>query len=215
MHFKFLSSDRPTLEVSEDQNSKPIIAGRNKYFYKIKYEKKMFSFNLKKAIEILKRTPAVLTSLLGGLSDVWIYNNEGGESWSPFDIVGHLIHGERKDWILRAKTILEDGEDKPFEPFDRFAQFKDSEGKTLSDLLEKFAKLRKENIDVLNKLNLNEIDFNKKGIHPEFGEVTLKQLLSTWAVHDLSHIRQISRVMAKQYKNEIGPWEKYLPVINE
>jgi hypothetical protein len=175
----------------------------------------MINFNLKEAIEILGRTPSVLTFLLSGLPDGWIYNNEGGESWNPFDIVGHLIHGEKKDWIPRAKIILEYAEKKPFEPFDRFAQFKDSEGKTLNDLLEEFAKLRNENIDVLNKLNLEENDFNKTGIHPEFGTVTLKQLLSTWVVHDLSHIRQISRVMAKQYINEIGPWEKYLPVINE
>ena len=122
---------------------------------------------------------------------------------------------KKKDWIRRAKIILEYGEEKPFEPFDRLAQFKNSEGKTLNDLLEEFAKLRKENIDVLNKLNLNENDYNKKGIHPEFGSVTLKQLLSTRVVHDLSHIRQISRVMAKQYKKEIGPWETYLPVMNE
>ncbi len=188
---------------------------QKKYFGIIKYETKMNNFNLKDATEILERTPAVLTSLLSSLSDGWIYNNEGDESWSPYAIVGHLIHGEKNDWILRAKTILEYGEDKPFEPFDRFAQFKDSEGKTLNDLLEEFAKLRNENIDMLNKLNLDENDFNKKGIHPELGSVTLKQLLSTWVVHDLSHIRQISRVMAKQYKNEIGPWETYLPVMNE
>ena len=175
----------------------------------------MNKFNLKEAIEILERTPAVLISFLSGLSDRWIYNNEGGESWSPYDIVGHLIHGEKKDWIGRTKIILEHGEEKPFEPFDRFAQFKDSKGKTLNDLLKEFAKLRTENIEVLNKLNLNEIDFNKKGIHPGLGSVTLKQLLSTWVVHDLSHIRQISRVMAKQYKDEIGPWGRYLPVMSE
>ena len=175
----------------------------------------MINFNLKEATEILERTPAVLISLLSGLSDKWIYNNEGGESWTPYDIVGHLIHGEKKDWIQRTNIILEHGEDKPFEPFDRFAQFKDSEGKTLNDLLEEFEKLRKVNIDVLNNLNLEKKDLNKKGIHPEFGNVTLKQLLSTWIVHDLSHIRQIARVMAKQYKNEIGPWEKYLRVTNE
>ena len=175
----------------------------------------MNNFNLKEALEILERTPTVLTSLLKDLSDSWIYSNEGGESWNPFDIVGHLIHGEKKDWIPRANIILEYGEEKPFEPFDRLAQFKDSEGKTLNDLLEEFAKLRNENIDVLHKLNLDEIDFIKTGIHLEFGNVTLKQLLSTWVVHDLSHIRQISRVMAKQYKNEIGPWRTYLPVINE
>jgi len=175
----------------------------------------MINFILIEAIEILERTPAVLISLLSGLSDRWIYNNEGGESWTPYDIVGHLIHGEKKDWIERANIILEYGEDKAFEPFDRFAQFKDSVGKTLNDLLEEFTKLRKANIEVLNNLNLDEKDLNKKGIHPEFGNVTLKQLLSTWVVHDLSHIRHISRVMAKQYKNEIGPWEKYLRVINE
>ena len=175
----------------------------------------MINFNLKEATEILERTPAVLISLLSGLSDKWIYNNEGDESWTPYDIVGHLIHGEKKDWIQRANIILEYGKDKPFEPFDRFAQFKDSEGKTIKDLLEEFTKLRKENIEVLSKLNLDEKDLNKEGIDPEFGTVNLKQLLSTWVVHDLSHIRQISRVMAKQYKNEIGPWEKYLRVINE
>jgi hypothetical protein len=175
----------------------------------------MNNFNLKEAIEFLERTPAVLISLLSGLSDRWIYNNEGGESWNPYDIVGHMIHGEKKDWVRRAKTIPEYGEEKPFEPFDRFAQFKESEGKTLNDLLEEFAKLRNENIDVLHKIDLNENDLNKKGIHPEFGKVTLKQLLSTWVVHDLSHIRQISRVMAKQYKNEIGSWGTYLLAINE
>jgi hypothetical protein len=175
----------------------------------------MSNFNLKEATEILERTPDVLISLLSGLSDRWIYNNEGGESWTPYDIVGHLIHGEKKDWIHRTKIILEYGEDKPFEPFDRFAQVKDSEGKTLNDLLEEFAKLRNENIEVLNNLKLDKNDFDKKGIHPEFGKVTLNQLISTWVVHDLSHIRQISRVMSKQYKNEIGPWEKYLRVISE
>lgn len=175
----------------------------------------MNNFNLKEAIEILERTPAVLISLLSGLSDRWIYNNEGGESWNPYYIVGHMIHGEKKDWIMRTRIILEYGEEKPFEPFDRLAQFKDSKGKTLNDLLEEFAKLRTENIDVLDKSNLNENDFSKNGIHPEFGKVTPKQLLSTWVVHDLSHIRQISRVMAKQYKNEIGPWKNYLPVIIE
>jgi len=175
----------------------------------------MINFNLKEAIGILGRTPAVLISLLSGLSPTWIYNNEGGESWNPFDIVGHLTHGEKMDWIPRSKIILENGEKNTFEPFDRFAQFKDSKGKTLNDLLEEFTKLRKSNIDVLNKLNLDENDFNKKGIHPEFGKVTLKQLFSTWVAHDLSHIRQIARVMAKQYKNEIGPWGIYLPVINE
>lgn len=175
----------------------------------------MINFNLKEATEILERTPAVLTSLLSGLSEKWIYNNEGGESWNPYDVVGHLVHGEKKDWVLRTKTILEYEERKTFEPFDRFAQFNDSKGKTLNDLLEEFAKLRKENITELMKLNLKENDLDKKGIHPEFGTVTLKQLLSTWVVHDLSHIRQIARVMAKQYKTEIGPWEKYLRVVNE
>lgn len=175
----------------------------------------MIQFELTEAIRILERTPGVLKSLLSDLPDRWIYHNEGENSWSPFDIVGHLIHGEKTDWIPRAKIILNNGEEKPFVPFDRFAQFNESEGKTINQLLNEFEMLRFKNLQLLKGLALKKGDFQKKGIHPEFGVVTLQQLLGTWVVHDLGHIRQICRVMAKQYKDDIGPWEKYLPVVNE
>lgn len=175
----------------------------------------MQSFSLEKGLEILERTPAVLQSLLAGLSDSWIKQNEGGDSWSPFDNVGHLIHGEKTDWVVRSKIILEYGETKPFEPFDRFAQEKISKGKTMKQLLDEFSKLRRQNLEELRRLNVTESNLKKTGIHPEFGRVTLKQLLATWVAHDLGHIRQITRVMAKQYKEDIGPWQEYLSVVGE
>ena len=174
----------------------------------------MKTFDLKEAIEILDRTPAVLEHLLSGLSPGWIKNNEGAESWSPFDIVGHLIHGEKTDWIVRAKIILEQ-DTLPFTPFDRLAQFKDSRDKSLQKLLEEFKYLRNKNLATLIEMRIHEEDLQKTGRHPEFGTVTLRQLLAAWVVHDLGHIRQMARVMAKQYKNEIGPWEQYLPVVHE
>lgn len=170
-------------------------------------------FELTEAIAILKRTPIALRSMLLGLSDKWTHENEGGETWSSFDVVGHLIHGERTDWITRAKIILRDV-DKNFESFDRFAQFEESRGKELTELLEEFEKLRSANLKDLIQLDISEKDFEKTGIHPEFGEVTLKELLSTWVVHDLNHIAQISRVLAKQYKQEVGPWAKYIGVLD-
>jgi hypothetical protein len=133
---------------------------------------------------------------------------------APFDIIGHLVHGEKTDWIVRAKIILENRKGL-FKPFDRFSQFKDSKGKNISQLLDELKTLRNENLHFLRKLNIDDDDLAKVGVHPDFGEVNLKQLLSTWVVHDLGHIRQIARVMAKQYKYEIGPWEKYLPVVHE
>ena len=171
-------------------------------------------FKLNRAIEILERTPEVLEKLLDGLSDSWINNNEGDETWSPFDIIAHLVHGEKTDWIARAKIILENKKGF-FKPFDRFSQFEDSKGENISQLLTEFKALRNENLDTLRKLNIDDNDLVKIGIHPDFGEVNLRQLLSTWVVHDLGHIRQIARVMAKQYKYEIGPWEEYLPVVHE
>ena len=170
-------------------------------------------FNLARSLEILERTPAQLTNLLQGLSEDWIYNNEGEDSWSPFDIVGHLIHGDKTDWIPRMKVILSDDPNGKFEPFDRFAQFRDSQGKTLEQLLETFKLLREQNIAYINSLNLSQADFQKTGIHPDFGEVALSQLISTWVVHDLNHIGQIVRVMAKQYRKEVGPWIKYLKIL--
>lgn len=172
------------------------------------------SFNLNKAIEILERSPIVLTSLLDGLSDEWIYTNEGEETWSPYDIIGHLIHGEKTDWIVRMELILSDGPDKTFTPFDRFAQFEQSKGKTLSQLLEEFQSLRKNNLIILKSKNITSDDLNKTGIHPAFGDTSLKQLLSTWVAHDLGHLAQVSRVMAKQYKYDVGPWRDYLPILD-
>lgn len=169
-------------------------------------------FDLNKSIEILTNTPGVLESLLDGLSDEWLHSNEGMDTWSPYDIIGHLIHAERTDWMERMDIIL-NRDDKHFKPFDRFAQFTESKGKSLSDLLVEFRELREKNLKVLKKIDLTEDKLNKIGIHPKFGEVTLKQLLSTWTVHDLNHQAQISRVMAKQYKEETGPWVEYLPVL--
>ncbi len=175
----------------------------------------MSKFNLNQSIQILRNTPAVLRILLCDLSEDWITQNEGGESWSPYDIVGHFIHGEKTDWVQRAKIILEFGKSKPFTPFDRFAQVRDSAGKGIKVLLDEFELLRSENLNVLSMMKLQDNDLKKEGIHPELGIVTLKQLIATWVIHDLSHIRQISRVMAKNYKDEIGPWQEYLPVVNE
>jgi len=178
-------------------------------------EKTQLNFDLNRSIEILERTPKVIEVLLDGLSEEWTHVNEGGDTWSAFDIVGHLIHGESTDWITRINIILNQDGDRKFKSFDRFAQFEESKGKTLKQLLEEFKKVRKENLEKLKKLNLSSSDFNKKGIHPVFGEVTLHQLISTWTAHDLGHLAQIARVMAKQYKDDIGPWKEYLRIVRE
>ncbi len=166
------------------------------------------------ALEILERTPAVLTTLLSGLSDGWVMNNEGPETFSPYDVLGHLIHGEKTDWTTRAKMILEFGNTKTFVPWDRFAQYEESKGKSLQQLLEEFAVVRKENITWFRSLNLTEYDLDKKGMHPKLGEVTLRNLLSTWVIHDLTHIAQVTRVMAKQYKEEMGPWVDFFRIMS-
>lgn len=170
-------------------------------------------FSVKESINILERTPVLLHAMLGGISSAWTSQNEGGESWSVFDIVGHLIQGEQTDWMPRAAIILSDRPDKTFEPFDRFVQLKNNKGKQLPQLLEEFEQLRKINLDLLHKMEINDKLLHKKGIHPEFGLVNLSQLLATWAVHDLNHISQICRVMAYQYKDEVGPWVKYLKIL--
>lgn len=170
-------------------------------------------FSLEKSIHILERTPSILKALLQNLSEDWTTPNEGPETWSPYDVVGHLIHGEKTDWIPRARIILEQGEKQPFTPFDRFAQFVESKGKTLNQLLDEFESHRTDNIKTLKALNITEADLTKTGIHPEFGAVTLENLLAAWVVHDLGHIHQISRVMAKQYTNEVGPWTQYMGVL--
>lgn len=171
-------------------------------------------FDLNKSYEILERTPAVLKTLLKGLGDEWLMQNEGPETFSPYDVIGHLIHGEKTDWAVRAKIILEFGIEKPFEPWDRFAQYKESRGKSLHEMLDEFEKLRNGNIGWLKSQELKEEDFDKKGMHPSLGEVTLRNLLSTWVVHDLAHIAQITRVMAKQYKEEMGPWPEFFRILN-
>jgi hypothetical protein len=171
------------------------------------------SFTIAKSIEILDRTPGALTAMLKGVSDEWALTNEGGETWSPYDVLGHLIHGEHTDWIERLDIILSDKPDKTFRPFDRFAQFNESKGKSLDALLEEFSILRKRNIAYLRAKNLSGNDLEKKGIHPVFGEVSLTNLLATWVVHDLDHTSQIARVMAGQYKNATGPWVEYLRIL--
>ena len=171
------------------------------------------NFQIEQAVEILSRTPSVLNSLLGNLSDEWTIEKENVESWSPFDIVGHFIHGEETDWIPRAEIILAQGENLTFEPFDRFAQFERSKGKTLSELLETFATLRGRNIEILRRMNVTPERLKLKGIHPELGEVNLEQLLSTWVVHDLTHIRQIAIVLARKYAENVGVWKEYLSIL--
>lgn len=171
-------------------------------------------FDIEQSINILERTPQIITTQLNGLPIEWIHSNEGGDTWSPYDIVGHLIHGERTDWITRMEIILSNSSNKEFQPFDRFAQFENSKGKTIEQLLREFSNYRAQNIEKLKAANISEDQYQLEGIHPAFGTVTLSQLLSTWVVHDLGHIAQINRVMAKQYKEAIGPWQAYLPIVN-
>ena len=170
------------------------------------------AFNLNRAIPILERTPSVLSNMLKGLPDAWVFANEGPDTWSPYDIVGHLIHGEKTDWIPRIRHILSQ-EPSPFEPFDRFAQFTNSKGKSLDQLLTTFTELRSNNIEILKGLSLTEADLLLEGIHPALGTVKLAQLLSTWTVHDLNHIAQVARVMANVYGEETGPWSAYLSIL--
>ena len=170
-------------------------------------------FELEQAIPVLRQTPATLNSLLRDLPGPWAVQNEGEGTWSPYDILGHLIHAEHTDWIPRAKIILEQGEARAFDPFDRFAMFEDSTGKSVAELLDTFAQLRRRSLQELEGMNLTPALLEKRGRHPEFGVVTMAQLLATWVVHDLGHIRQVVRVMAKQYRDEVGPWRAYLPVL--
>lgn len=175
----------------------------------------LMNFTIEKSIEILQRMPEILEAMLKDVSAEWTTNNEGGETWNVFDILGHLVHGEKTDWIRRTEIILSDAPDKTFEPFDRFAQFEESEGKTLPELLDEFKGLRKKNVGFLRSKKLTGKNLAETGVHPVFGEVTLAQLLAAWTVHDLDHIAQISRVMAKQYKEDVGPWAEYLKILNQ
>ena len=166
-------------------------------------------YSLEQAIPILKRTPEVLQVLLGGLPDEWIRATDGPGTWSAYDVVGHLIHGERTDWIPRVRHILEKGESEPFPRFDREAMFAASEGQALAGLLEQFEWLRAENLVTLRGFDLKPADLARRGLHPELGVVTLGNHLATWVVHDLGHIRQISQTMGRQYREAIGPWTRF------
>ena len=170
-------------------------------------------FSPSDALAILTRTPAILNAWLRGLPDACVLRNEGKDTWSAFDIVGHLIVGERTDWMPRVRVILEDGEARPFDPFDRFAQAKESQGKSLEQLLDDFTRLRRENLAGLRAQNLQPEDMTRRGRHPALGVVTLSELLATWAVHDLTHVHQLARVMAHQYRDAVGPWSAYLGVL--
>ena len=168
---------------------------------------------MEQTLSLLTRTPAVLDALLRGLPELWTHRNEGADSWTAFDVVGHLIHGEKTDWIPRTRMILAFGESRPFVPFDRLAQQRDSAGKSLPQLLDEFAELRAQNLRELAALNLTEEDLARRGRHPELGVVTLAELLATWAVHDLTHLHQLSRIMAHQYREQVGPWSAFLGVL--
>jgi hypothetical protein len=170
-------------------------------------------FSLTESVELLTRTPATLNALLRGLPEIWTHSNEGKDTWSAFDIVGHLISADRSDWIPRVRHILENGETRPFKPFDRLAQIKESQGKSLQQLLDNFARVRNESLSALQALNLQTADFARRGVHPSLGTVSLSQLLATWVVHDLTHLHQLSRVMAHQYQEAVGPWSAFLGVL--
>jgi DinB superfamily len=169
--------------------------------------------NLQHTMSLLTRTPAALDALLRDLPEMWTLRNEGENSWSAFDVVGHLIHAERTNWIPRVRVVLQFGENQPFAPFDRWAQVRETQGKVLEQLLDEFAHLRSESLGELRALNLRREDLELRGRHPTLGVVTLSELLATWAAHDLTHLHQISRIMAHQYREAVGPWSRYLGVL--
>jgi hypothetical protein len=171
-------------------------------------------FDLAEARTFLARTPAILDAWLRGLPEPWVHAHEGGESWSPFDVVGHLIHGEERDWIPRLERILEHGTAVPLDKFDRFAQFHESEGKSLGELLDEFAGRRAASLRALEAMKIQESDLPRRGLHQVLGEVSVRQLLATWVAHDHDHIVQIARVLANQYAEEVGPWRQFLRVIS-
>jgi DinB superfamily len=169
--------------------------------------------DLQDTISLLSRTPAVLNALLRDLPETWTLRDEGEDTWSAFDVVGHLIHGERTDWMQRAQIILQFGESRTFEPFDRLGLVREIQGKSMGQLLDEFARLRVDNLGELRAQNLRQEDLERRGRHPALGVVTLSELLATWAAHDLTHLHQISRVMAHQYREAVGPWSRFLGVL--
>lgn len=170
-------------------------------------------FQLTHALELLERTPIILREMLDGLSPAWLHGTYGEDTFSPFDVVGHLITGERTDWLVRTRMILHTGTSAPFPKYDRYAQFEESRGKSMADLLDEFETLRKSNLAAIATLKLEPSDLSKRGLHPALGEVTLENLLATWAAHDLNHLAQIAKAMATQYEGAVGPWKQYLGVL--
>ena len=170
-------------------------------------------FELEKGIEVLQNTPGVVRSMVNGLSDDWTASSGRQDDWGVFDVVGHLIHADETDWIPRAEVILAQGDDRNFPPFDRFGQFEKARGKTLGLLLDEFEEVRRECLATLRGWNLTDEQLELRGLHPEFGEVSLRQLLATWVVHDLTHIRQIATVTARKYEDAVGPWKAYLSIL--
>jgi len=170
-------------------------------------------FRLDQACEVLERTPRVVRTMLSDLDESWTHRNYGDATWSPFDIVGHLIAGERVDWMARTRIILESGPSRPFDPFDRMAMYEESRGKSLPELLDTFESLRGRNLVELRAMHLGPEQLALPGTHPDLGPVTLEQLLATWVVHDLNHIAQIAKAMAFQYRERVGPWIAYLPIL--
>jgi hypothetical protein len=180
----------------------------------LRYATSDVEFDLEPGIAVLERTPRVLRAMLDALPPAWCDATEGPETWSPYVIVGHLIHGERTNWIPRAQIIIAQGVSRRFAPFDRLAQFRESHGKALTDLLDEFARLRADNLTMLAGWQLTEAQLALEGEHPEFGVVTLRQLLATWVAHDLGHVAQAARAMARQYREAVGPWRAYLPIMD-
>ncbi|MEP0846277.1 MAG: DinB family protein [Phycisphaerae bacterium] len=166
-----------------------------------------------RAVQILERTPRILRAWLSGLDRAWTHTNYGEDTFSPFDVVGHLLHGENADWLTRAKIILEHGTARPFDPFDRYAMFEESRSKSLDQLLDEFERARAANLATLRELELTPAKLARRGMHPALGEVTLSQLLATWVAHDLNHLAQIAKCMATQYHDAVGPWREYLTVL--
>jgi hypothetical protein len=170
-------------------------------------------FKMERSLEVLERTPAILQAMLGGVSDFWVMQNYGDATFSPFDVVGHLIHAERTNWMTRARMILDAGESKAFPPFDRYAMYSASKGKLIAELLDTFAAQRAANLSALRELNCSPKQLDTRGKHPDLGAVTLRQLLSAWTVHDLGHLHQVAKSMAFQYRDDVGPWRKFLTIL--
>lgn len=171
------------------------------------------AFSLDSGLLILERTPAVLRVQLSGLSDEWLRATEGGETWSPYDVVGHLAHLERTDWMVRVRRVMAGGEERKFDPVDRVAMLRDGRDRPIDELLDEFEMLRTRNLADLGELNLREEDLVREGLHPSLGPVTLRNLLATWVAHDLGHLVQVGRVMARRYRDDVGPWAQYLSVM--